>query len=54
MAVVVSQGQNEIADLERQGLDIRPHRARMNAEELDEQFKDPTTRCGSCSCARCG
>ncbi len=40
MAVVVSQAQNEIADLERQGLDIRPHRARMNAEELDEQFKD--------------
>ena len=41
MAVVVSQGQNEIADMERLGLDIRPHRARMLAEQLDERFKDP-------------
>jgi type I restriction enzyme, R subunit len=41
MAVVVSQGQNEVADLERHGLDIRPHRARMLAEQLDERFKDP-------------
>jgi type I restriction enzyme, R subunit len=41
MAVVVSQGQNEVADLERVGLDIRPHRARMLNEQLDERFKDP-------------
>jgi len=41
MAVVVSQGQNEIADLADKGLDIRPHRARMIAEPLDEDFKDP-------------
>jgi type I restriction enzyme R subunit len=41
MAVVVSQGQNEVADMERLGLDIRPHRARMLAEPLDERFKDP-------------
>ena len=54
MAVVVSQGQNEIADLDRQGLDIRPHRARMNTEDLAEKFKDPTTRCGWCSSAPCG
>jgi type I restriction enzyme R subunit len=40
-AVVVSQGQNEVAELERVGLDIRPHRARMLAEQLDERFKDP-------------
>ena len=39
MAVVVSQGQNEIAHLERQGLDIRPHRKRMNEENLAERFK---------------
>ncbi len=39
MAVVVSQSQNEIAHLERQGLDIRPHRARMNTEDLAERFK---------------
>jgi type I restriction enzyme R subunit len=42
MAVVVSQGQNEIKDLADKGLDIRPHRARMNTEPLDEHFKDPT------------
>jgi type I restriction enzyme R subunit len=40
MAVVVSQGQNEIATLEKRGLDIRPHRARMNSEDLAEKFKD--------------
>jgi type I restriction enzyme R subunit len=42
MAVVVSQSQNEIRDLADKGLDIRSHRARMNAEALDEDFKDPT------------
>jgi type I restriction enzyme R subunit len=40
MAVVISQGQNEIKDLADKGLDIKPHRARMNAEPLDEHFKD--------------
>jgi type I restriction enzyme, R subunit len=39
MAVVVSQAQNEIAHLEKQGLDIRPHRGRMNREALAEKFK---------------
>ncbi len=39
MAVVVSQGQNEIATLDRQGLNIRPHRERMNTEDLAEKFK---------------
>jgi type I restriction enzyme, R subunit len=42
MAVVISQGQNEVAELERAGLDIRPHRARMIAEQLDARFKDPS------------
>ena len=41
MAVVVSQSQNEIAEMEEQGLDIRPHRRRMLEEDLDERFKDP-------------
>jgi type I restriction enzyme, R subunit len=41
MAVVVSQSQNEIAEMEADGLDIRPHRARMNQEDLGERFKDP-------------
>jgi type I restriction enzyme R subunit len=39
MAVVVSQGQNEIATLDKLGLDIRPHRARMNTQDLAEKFK---------------
>lgn len=39
MAVVVSQSQNEIAYLTRQGLDIKPHRARMITEDLAEKFK---------------
>ena len=42
MAVVVSQGQNEIGDLRRTGVDIRPHRQRMVREDLDTKFKDPT------------
>ncbi len=41
MAVVISQGQNEIKDLADKGLDIKPHRARMLADALDEDFKDP-------------
>ncbi len=41
MAVVVSQGQNEIAEMKEKGLDIKPHRSRMLAEDLDTKFKDP-------------
>jgi type I restriction enzyme R subunit len=41
MAVVVSQGQNEIAEMREKGLDITPHRARMLKEDLDTKFKDP-------------
>ncbi|MES2304286.1 MAG: type I restriction endonuclease subunit R [Gemmatimonadota bacterium] len=41
MAVVVSQGQNEVADLKAKGLDILPHRKRMLKEDMDEKFKDP-------------
>jgi type I restriction enzyme R subunit len=41
MALVVSQGQNEIADMKEKGLDIRPHRKRMVEEDLDTKFKDP-------------
>jgi type I restriction enzyme R subunit len=42
MAVIVSSGQNEIDQMKRLGLDIAPHRKRMNDESLDEKFKDPT------------
>jgi type I restriction enzyme R subunit len=41
MALVVSPGQNEIAQMQAQGLDIVLHRQRMNDEALDEKFKDP-------------
>jgi type I restriction enzyme R subunit len=40
MAVVVSQGQNEVEDLKKKGLDIVPHRKRMLDEDLAEKFKD--------------
>lgn len=41
MAVVVSQGQNEIDEMAKKGLDIRPHRKRMVEEDLETKFKDP-------------
>lgn len=41
MAVVVSQSQNEIDDLRKKGLDILPHRERMQREDLEAKFKDP-------------
>ena len=40
MAVVVSPGQNEIEQMATLGIDIVPHRKRMNEEKLDEKFKD--------------
>ncbi|MHB1099460.1 MAG: type I restriction endonuclease subunit R [Burkholderiales bacterium] len=42
MAVVVSAGQNEIEQMAKLGIDIVPHRKRMNEEKLDEKFKDPS------------
>lgn len=41
MAVVVSQSQNEIADMEEFEIDMRPIRARMQGEDLETKFKDP-------------
>ncbi len=42
MALIVSPGQNEIALMQKHGLDIVPHRKRMNESQppLDEKFKD--------------
>jgi type I restriction enzyme, R subunit len=41
MAVVISQSQNEIAEMAARGLDIKPHRKRMVEERLEDKFKDP-------------
>ncbi|MBA4417711.1 MAG: DEAD/DEAH box helicase [Syntrophus sp. (in: bacteria)] len=41
MAVVVSQGQNEIAEMNDKGLNIKPHRKRMVEEDLETKFKNP-------------
>jgi type I restriction enzyme R subunit len=41
MAVIVSVGQNEKDDMAAKGLDIVPHRRRMNTEDMEEKFKDP-------------
>ena len=40
MAVVVSQSQNEIEDIQKKGADITPHRQRMNKEDLETKFKN--------------
>jgi type I restriction enzyme R subunit len=40
MAVVISQEQNEIKTFKEWGLDIIPHRAKMEKRELDKEFKD--------------
>jgi type I restriction enzyme, R subunit len=40
MALIVSPGQNEVEQMKALGLDIVAHRQRMNAESLDDRFKD--------------
>lgn len=40
MAVVVSQEQNEVARFRKWGLDIAPHRKKMEERRLDDEFKD--------------
>ncbi len=40
MAVVISSEQNEIQTFKKWGLDILPHRAKMEKRELDKEFKD--------------
>jgi type I restriction enzyme R subunit len=42
MALIVSPGQNEIQQMQARGLDIVPHRKRVNESQppLDEKFKD--------------
>ena len=41
MCVVISQEQNEIKTFQEWGLDIKPHREKMEKRELDKEYKDP-------------
>ncbi len=41
MALIVSPGQNEVEAMRAKGLDILPHRRRMNDEDLAAKFKKP-------------
>ena len=55
MAVVVSPAQNEIEQMKAFGLDIVPHRKRMNVSRLwTRSSRTRRTRCGWCSSAPCG
>ena len=40
MAVIISQEQNEIQTFKNWGLDILPHRTKMEKREMDREFKD--------------
>lgn len=40
MCVVISQEQNEIKTFQEWGLDIKPHREKMEKRELDKEYKD--------------
>lgn len=44
MAVVISQEQNEIQTFRKWGLDIIPHRTKMEKRELDKEFKDSDSK----------
>lgn len=41
MRVVISGAQNEVRDFKKWGLDILPHRQKMNDRNLAKDFKDP-------------
>lgn len=43
MAVVISQEQNEIQTFQKWGLDILPHRVKMEKRDLAKEFKDPAS-----------
>lgn len=43
MCVVISQEQNEIQTFQKWGLDIIPHRTKMESRELDKEFRKPHT-----------
>jgi type I restriction enzyme R subunit len=56
MALIVSPGQNEIEQMKKLGLDIEPHRKRMNESQpgWTRSSRTRPTRCGWCSSAPCG
>ncbi len=41
IAVVISQEHNEVDTFNKWGLDILPHRLKMEKREMDKEFKDP-------------
>lgn len=44
MAVVISQKQNEVQTFQKWGLNILPHRVKMEKRELDKEFKDSNSK----------
>ena len=44
MCVVISQEQNEISTFQKWGLDITPHREKIEKRELDKEYKDPDSK----------
>ena len=44
MCVVISQEQNEIKTFRKWGLDILPHREKMEKRELDKEYKDSDSK----------
>ena len=54
VAVVVSNEQNEIAKFNDWGLDIEPHRLKMNTRDLETDFKDEEHPFDSLLFVQCG
>ena len=54
VAVVISQEQNEIKTFQKWGLDILPHRMKMEKRELDKEFKDSKNPFRVVLCVQCG
>ncbi len=50
LGVVVSHEQNEIEKFEAWGLDIEPHRLKMNTSDLEKDFKDEDHPFQICYC----
>ena len=44
MCVVISQEQNEISTFQKWGLEIKPHREKIEKRELDKEYKNPDSK----------